>query len=142
MTHHVDTLKKVLANTYALLLKTQNYHWHVKGAHFPSLHHLFEGQYNDLFAIVDDLAERIVTLKEQAPASFDEFAKLNVLSANRAAANEKEMLNDLIESHKKLIELYKTLAADAKGDLVTEGLAIDKLGFHEKTLWMLQATAS
>lgn len=48
-----DALKAILADTYTLQIKTQNYHWNVEGTHFRSLHLLFEEQYNELFAAVD-----------------------------------------------------------------------------------------
>jgi len=53
------SLKTLLANTYALYLKTHNYHWNVKGPNFFSLHKLLEEQYEDLAEAVDDIAERI-----------------------------------------------------------------------------------
>ncbi len=56
-----DSLKMVLADTYALYLKTQNYHWNVTGPNFKSLHLLFEEQYTDLAQAVDSVAERIRT---------------------------------------------------------------------------------
>ena len=51
MTHQkvADSLKSVLANSYVLYLKTQNYHWNVTGPNFKSYHLMFEEQYNDLF---------------------------------------------------------------------------------------------
>jgi starvation-inducible DNA-binding protein len=52
---------KLLADTYTLYLKTQNYHWHVRGPYFKTLHLMFEEQYIQLAAGVDVLAERILT---------------------------------------------------------------------------------
>ena len=55
--NRVETeLAVLLADTYALYLKTQNYHWHVKGTQFKSLHELFERQYMELAAAVDEIA--------------------------------------------------------------------------------------
>lgn len=142
MSKAVESLKKVLANTYVLLLKTQNYHWHIHGSQFAALHVLFETQYNELFMAVDTIAERILALGEQAPATFSAFEKLNELPESVSQTNATEMLKDLEQSHQKLIELLKQLAKDAQGDLVTEGLAVERLGVHEKTLWMLTASRS
>jgi starvation-inducible DNA-binding protein len=55
----VDELSKLLANSYTLYLKTQNYHWNVTGPMFTTLHTLFETQYTELAMAVDELAERI-----------------------------------------------------------------------------------
>ena len=57
-----EGLKKVLADTYTLYLKTHNYHWNVRGPMFRSLHLMFEEQYNELAAAVDEIAERIRAL--------------------------------------------------------------------------------
>ena len=62
-----DSLKIVLADSYILYLKTQNYHWNVTGPNFHSLHSMFEEQYNDLFSAVDLIAERIRALGVKAP---------------------------------------------------------------------------
>ena len=51
------SLKHVLADTYAIYLKTQNYHWNVEGPHFRSLHLMFEDHYDDLFKAIDVAAE-------------------------------------------------------------------------------------
>ena len=76
----VAKLKIVLADSYTLYLKTQNFHCNVTGSNFQSLHTLFEAQYNDLFAANDDIAERIRTLGEFAPGSFRQFASLTNIS--------------------------------------------------------------
>ena len=82
-------LSKLLADSYSLYLKTHNYHWNVTGPQFNSLHTMFETQYTELAAAVDEIAERIRALGHLAPGSYTEFAKLasikdgdNTTSAN------------------------------------------------------------
>ena len=60
-------LKRLLADTYTLYLKTHNYHWNVTGPRFRDLHLLWEEQYTELAVAVDDVAERIRTLGHPAP---------------------------------------------------------------------------
>ena len=79
-----EALQIVLADNYALYLKTQNYHWNVTGANFRSLHLLFEEQYTDLFTANDDIAERIRTLGPKVPATLGVFA----LATNIQDGNE------------------------------------------------------
>ena len=55
-------LEKVLADSYALMLKTQNYHWNVVAENFKSLHEMFGAQYEELFTALDEIAERIRSL--------------------------------------------------------------------------------
>ena len=70
MSKIVKKLEIILADTYALYLKTQNYHWHVKGPQFKSLHELFEMQYRELAEAVDGVAERLLIMGHKAPATF------------------------------------------------------------------------
>ena len=60
-------LSKLLADSYSLYLKTHNYHWNVTGPQFNSLHTMFETQYTELAAAVDEIAERIRALGHLAP---------------------------------------------------------------------------
>src|SRR5690606_2191184 len=70
------SLSRLLADSYLLYLKTQNYHWNVTGKLFQPLHVLFEEQYKDLAEAIDTIAERIRALGEFAPGSFSAFVKL------------------------------------------------------------------
>ena len=70
-------LSRVLAETYSIYLKTQNYHWNVKGPLFHTLHAMFEVQYTELAVAIDEIAERIRALGEPAPGSFSEFGRLS-----------------------------------------------------------------
>src|SRR5690625_3440249 len=71
-----EGLSGVLADSYTLFLKTQNYHWNVTGPHFGPLHDLFEEQYRELFDAIDEIAERIRTLGFRAPGTLKEFGDL------------------------------------------------------------------
>jgi starvation-inducible DNA-binding protein len=66
-------LSGFLADTYLLYVKTQGFHWNVVGSHFASLHKLFEEQYENLAAAIDECAERIRALGFKAPGSLAEF---------------------------------------------------------------------
>ena len=74
----IEALEVVLASSYSLMLKTQNYHWNVVGPNFKPLHELFQLQYEDLFLAVDEVAERIRALGSLANGSFENFAKKNL----------------------------------------------------------------
>jgi len=135
-------LSVVLSSTYALYLKTQNYHWHVSGENFKSLHETFEENYQDLAELIDVLAERIVTLKGQAPATFSEFQSLSVLKEGDATQNSQTMIRTLESDHNtlakeimKAIEIAKT--ANDEGSIQVLG---EQLAAHEKMAWMLRAS--
>src|SRR3954454_150500 len=92
-----DALSGMLADTYTLYLKTHNFHWNVTGPAFPYLHTMFEEQYRELWAAVDELAERIRALGYPAPGHSAQFAKLSgIKAAPNAAPTAKEMIRQLL----------------------------------------------
>ena len=88
-----DGLGRVLADSYALYLKTHNFHWNVTGPMFQTLHTMFEEQYTELAMAIDEVAERIRSLGAFAPGSFSAYAKLSSIPEETAW-----MLRSLLES--------------------------------------------
>jgi len=141
-TDHIIALKKVLANLYTIYLKTQNYHWHVQSQNFYSVHMLLESQYTALTTEIDDVAERIITLGEQAPATYREFAELTAIKEGDSSLPMLEMLKDLCESQSEVIASLKTAlkAAAEHDDVGSEDILSSLVSAHEKMLWMLKST--
>ena len=141
MTKKIDLLQKVLASTYGLMIKAQNYHWNVEGREFLSLHELFEKEYKDLFQAIDLIAERIRVFDEKAHASLNEYNKLSVIRDGNENYSEEEMIRDLLNSHKEMVALlYKTLKQCANdNDEITESIIADRIEIHEKDEWILRA---
>lgn len=136
------SLQIVLANNYALYLKTQNYHWNVTGPHFKSLHVLFEEQYNDLFAANDEIAERIRTLGEKVPASFSVFNDAASIADGNENADATSMVTDLADDQGHMVQFLNDalkVAQDAD-DEVTIGLVTERMAVHEKAGWMLRSS--
>lgn len=131
----------ILADTYILYVKTQNFHWNLIDPRFYSLHLFFEKQYEELAEAVDDFAERIRTMGSLAPGSMQEFLKLGALEESPAHLSGDEMIQVLLRDHtivaKHLREHIKPI--QDLGDEGTADLLIEKLRFHEKTAWMLQS---
>lgn len=138
-----EKLNVLLADTYAIYLKTQNYHWHVKGIHFKPLHALFEEHYTELADAVDEIAERILILGEKAPATFSEFNDLKTLGDGSSDFNADGMLSDLADDHQKIISLLNELIglAGEDADEGTVGLCSERIAAHEKMRWMLVASS-
>lgn len=136
------SLSQLLANTYALYLKTQCYHWHVKGPHFVSLHGLFETQYQQLSEAVDSIAERIRMLGSNAPASFSEFNRLKTHNDGDPNAAADLMVHDLLADHRAILtEIGEVMAvADHVGDEATISLLGERIVEHEKAEWFLNSS--
>ena len=136
-----EELSKLLASTYTLYLKTQNYHWNVTGPFFQTLHAMFEQQYTALAVANDDIAERIRTLGAFAPGSYKEFSKLSFIDEAHERPKAEEMVKTLMKDHETLIEFTKDLievAAEVK-DEGTVDLLTGRVSEQEKTVWMLRS---
>jgi DNA-binding ferritin-like protein len=79
------TMNAILADVFALYLKTKNFHWHMSGPHFRDYHLLFDEQGDQLFAMTDPIAERIRKLGRTAIRSIGHIARLQRVSDNEAA---------------------------------------------------------
>jgi starvation-inducible DNA-binding protein len=137
-----EGLSKLLADTYAVYLKTHGYHWNVRGPNFAQLHQLFMTQYTEMWTAIDEVAERIRALGELAPQGYGAFGNLSSIKDGDPAKNAEGMLKDLIASHEALIAtLYAILpAAQEAGDEVTASLVSDRMLAHEKHVWMLRSS--
>lgn len=135
-------LEVALADTYALYLKTQNYHWHVKGPQFKSLHELFEMQYKELAEAVDQIAERILITGHKAPATFNALNQLKTLKDGDSNLNANQMLTELAHDHSTLVkDLNQVIKiAQEHNDEGTINLLSERIGSHEKAHWMLKAS--
>ena len=135
-------LSKALADSYALYLKTHGYHWNVRGPEFFSLHNLLEEQYREIWAALDDIAERIRALGELAPQSGSAFANLTSIKDGDPEKDSSEMLKELIKDHGVVIATARAAldAADEVGDEASVDLMTVRLAAHEKAAWMLRSS--
>ncbi|MBL4854074.1 MAG: DNA starvation/stationary phase protection protein [Robiginitomaculum sp.] len=138
-----EALSRLLADTYTLYLKTHGYHWNVEGPHFQSLHIQFMEQYTEMWTAVDELAERIRALGHKAPGSYAEFVALATIQEETGHPNWQEMVRTLAQGHeqvaktaREVLRIAEDISDDATADVVTPRITL-----HEKTAWMLRATA-
>lgn len=138
----IESLKKVLADSYALALKTQNYHWNVEGENFNGLHKLFEAQYNEIDAAIDVIAERIRALGEKSPGTFAAFTKLKSIPDADSDLDGYAMVKDLYKSNQMMVDTLKAAfeKSDKAGDEGTSDLYVGRMRAHEKAAWMLRST--
>ena len=130
-----------LADTYTLYLKTHHYHWNVTGPMFQTLHLMFEQHYNELWAAVDLIAERIRSLGFPAPGTYTEFASMTSIKEDRGPVKAENMIRSLVSGHETVIRTARSIfpLAEKARDQVTMDLLTQRMQVHEKTAWMLRS---
>jgi starvation-inducible DNA-binding protein len=137
-----EGLSRVLADSYMLYLKTHNFHWNVTGPNFHSLHEMFEEQYTDLAAAVDDIAERIRALGYYAPGSFEEYRELTSIDEATGVRDANAMVEQLLKGNEQVIQTARKLfpVLNDASDEATLDLMTQRLHHHSKAAWMLRST--
>ncbi len=143
----VEVLQRLLADEIALYLKTRNFHWNVEGPDFYQLHKLFEGQYDQLDDVMDNVAERIRALGGYAAGSMQEFLKLTRIPEVSGAFPpdpEQRMEGLLLRDHELMIGELRTMidTFEEWGDAGTQDFVTGIMETHEKMAWMLRALSA
>lgn len=137
----VKQLNILLADYQLYYQKLRNYHWNIVGKSFFDLHEKFEEMYDDAKLKIDEIAERILTLRKHPVSNLSDYLKLSNLEESASNINDVSMVNNLLDDHGKVIQQMRKVVqvADKNGD---EG-TIDLVGAYirelEKTSWMLDA---
>jgi len=136
-----DGLNNVLADTYRLTFKSHAFHWNVEGPLFFSIHNLTEGQYEDMFAAADKLAERVRAIGQMAPMTMAQIMEHSIIKDDETAPTAGEMCEILAKDHERVAHRLHALIklAGEHNDPVTEDLATERAAFHEQAAWMLKA---
>lgn len=137
-------LGPVLADSYQLFIKTQGVHWNVSGANFYGLHKLTQSQYEDLYAAVDVIAERIRALGQPAPASYTSYGEMSCIKDEESDGSPDDQVGMLIRDNGLLCETLRSAlkTAEVNDDVVTADLLTTRLARHEQNGWMLQMIVS
>jgi starvation-inducible DNA-binding protein len=138
-----DALNGLLADYYALYLKTKNFHWHVTGPHFREYHLLFDEQATELIATTDLVAERVRKLGQDTLTSIGAIAaKQQINDHDSTSTDAPKMLKELHADNETLIKALKDTKdlADKAGDNATDGLLDDWTDQAEQRAWFLAAT--
>jgi starvation-inducible DNA-binding protein len=137
-----ELMKKALADTYAMYLKTQNYHWNVEGFNFAQYHEFFGSIYAELGDAIDPMAEEIRTLDTYAPASFTRFLELTDIEDEMTVPDASEMCRRLLADNTKVLntldycfKMAETLNKQGLVDFIA-----GRIDDHEKHGWMLRSS--
>ena len=139
-----DALNALLADSFALYLKTKNYHWHVQGPHFRELHLLFDEQATQILGTTDLIAERV---RKNGAATLrsigDVSRRQSIRDDDAAGVTADAMVRTLAEDNRTLLAQLKDVkaAAEADGDIATSGLVDAWADETQQRIWFLEATA-
>jgi len=136
-----EGLGALLADTNALYLKSHNFHWNVTGPMFETLHLMFERHYNELWAAVDVIAERIRALGFPAPGTYGEFTSLSSVKEEQGVPSAQDMIRMLVDGHETVTRTARKLVpvTEEANDQATLDLLTQRMQSHEKTAWMLRS---
>jgi starvation-inducible DNA-binding protein len=137
----IKGLNLLVADSYALMAITHDAHWNVEGPGFFTLHKAFQEQYEHLFEAIDEIAERVRALDAYAPGGLRRFTDTAGIEEFKSPLAANDYVAGLIVAHEKTIADAIQLrdAAGGAGDLETQDLAIGRLQWHQKTVWMLKS---
>src|SRR5712672_3886055 len=133
-------LNTLLADAFALYLKTKNFHWHVSGRHFRDYHLMLDEQSEAIFATTDQIAERVRKLGGTTLHSIGEISKLQTIQDNNEAyVPPREMLRELMEDNKHMAAAMRKThkLADDNEDRGTAQLLELFIDETERRTWFL-----
>lgn len=134
-------LNTQVANWSLLYTKLHRYHWYVTGPHFFTLHEKFEELYNEATEVVDEIAERILTIGGKPVASMKEYLEVATLKENLDEKSAEKMVENLISDYQQLRAELKeiTKLADEEEEPAVEDYAVGLINSLDKHIWMLNA---
>jgi len=133
-------LRALLADTFALYLKTKNFHWHMTGPHFRDYHLLLDEQAEQIFAMTDDIAERARKIGGTTLRSIGNISRLQRLLDNDAEfVTAEDMLAELADDNKRLTGFLRETheLCDEHGDVATASLIENWIDESERRTWFL-----
>lgn len=137
----VTELNVLLADYQVYYQKLRNFHWNVLGKNFFELHNQFEEMYNDAKIKIDDIAERIVTLKYHPISKLSDYVEVSNIKESSPLLTDVEMVNIIIKDQKIILNQLANVIEKAN-NTEDEG-TIDLIGAYirelEKSSWMLSA---
>ena len=139
-----DALRKLLADVFALYLKTKNFHWHMKGPHFRDYHLLLDEHAAQLFAMTDDIAERARKLGGTTLRSISDISRHQRLQDNNTeSVLPKDMLAELWDDNQQLTRFLRSAheICDKFNDVATASLLETWIEETERRAWFLSQIA-
>lgn len=135
-------LNKLLADEHILYAKTHNYHWNYIGDNFMEMHKFYEGQYEELAEIIDEVAERIRAIGHFAEGRLKEYLKLTDLEEPAPTPDQQKQVRNLLDDHETVTRWLRQqvdIMQDKLKDAGTADFLTGLMEKHEKMAWMLRS---
>jgi starvation-inducible DNA-binding protein len=135
-----EALNGVLADSFALYLKTKNFHWHVSGPHFHDYHLMLDEQAAQILTTTDAIAERVRKIGRTTLRSIGDIARRQRVKDNDSDfVSARDMLAELREDNLRLVRSLRETKelVDAAGDNATSSMIDDWTDEAEKRAWFL-----
>ena len=138
-----EAVNGLVADAFALYIKTKNFHWHMSGRHFRDYHLLLDEQADQIFATIDPLAERVRKIGANTIRSVAHIAQLQRVKDNdEDFVTAKDMLKDLLAENKKMAKNMRDAhkVSDDAEDVATASLLEVYIDETERRTWFLFET--
>jgi starvation-inducible DNA-binding protein len=138
----IGELNGLLADHFALFIKTKHFHWHVKGPRFHDLHLLFDTHALEVRDQIDLIAERVRKLDADTLTSLGTMAKhTQIKDQDSTTLSSEDMIGELLSDNETVIKRLKGMKdlADQAGDNATDGLLDDWTDMAEQRAWFLRS---
>jgi starvation-inducible DNA-binding protein len=137
----IDLMKKTLADTFVMYLKSHSFHWNVEGPNFPQFHDFFGDLYEELHGAVDPIAEEIRALDSYAPGSMTRLIELAEVQDQTIIPSSIAMAAELLRDNEIILQDLQVVF-DLASELNKQGLAdfiAGRIDVHNKHAWMLRS---
>lgn len=134
-----EVLNPLIADAFALYVKTKNFHWHVYGPHFRDYHKLFDSQAESIFNSIDTLAERVRKIGRVTVGSIGTIADLTQIDDCNDFPTPEDMVDELLEDNKSVAKSMREAIdiCEENGDKPTANILQSVLDEVEKRIWFL-----
>ncbi|WP_282122402.1 Dps family protein [Algibacter mikhailovii] len=137
----VVELNVLLADYHVYYQKLRSKHWNIIGKNFFDLHEQFENMYNDAKVKIDEIAERILTLRYHPLSKLEDYLKTTSIKEGATLKTDQDMVENTLHDHKLLLRQMRKVVDKAQA--ISDEGTIDLMGAYirelEKTSWMLNA---
>ena len=138
-----QALNTLIADIFTLFVKTKNFHWHMSGSHYRDYHLLLDEQSEQIFAMIDVLAERVRKIGKITIHSIGDISKLQTIKDNdRDFVDPRSMIQELMNDNKKLTQSMRSAheICDNSKDVGTTSLLENYIDEAERRTWFLFET--